>query len=381
MKTAELAEHVATFTASPADREAARASLLDTLCAAELGGQSPLAARLEALAPGPAFRRAALARADGFDDWMDYGAAGGPVWGALLALGTDDVDAVLEAGCAGMSGALMAWRGYREPDRGFDGTGVFGTLAGALASARLLGLPPAAIAGAIGIAASEAGGVLANLGTDMDALHAGAAARAGELAARLAARGYRGSREILEGRQGFDEAFFGLRDDVVPAAPALATALRIKHVPGHSGHQRPVLALQRLLGPDVETVVVEGVAATSGAVRFDVPRTAEEARASLRFALACVLDHGTVTPADHAGLEAPLARTRVDLRSRWPAEPADGGRVTVHLREGGTRSLALDSVPASHPFEAVAAKWAPYASIGEIGALLTTIQSESFVLR
>jgi 2-methylcitrate dehydratase PrpD len=365
MTTEELAEYVAAYEPTPDDLHAAADSLLDTRCAAELGAAGRLA--------GQSF--ATRARADAFDDWVGYGAAGAPVWGALLALGGEP-EAMLEAGCAGIAGALAAWRGYREADRGFDGTGVFGTLAAALAGARLLALSPAQIAGALGIAASQAAGVVGNLGTDMDALHAGQAARSGELAARLAKRGYRGSREILEGRQGFDEAFFGLRPDTPLVPVALAGELHVKHVPGHPGHQAAVRALQQLRH-GATAVVADGIASTSGAIRFDEPRTPGEARASLRFALACTLAHGTVLPRHHADpASVSCARVRVDVLSRWQRERA---RVTVDRDDGTNRSLALAELDAAAPD--VSAKWEPFSAVGRIGAVLESPQDARFLLR
>src|SRR5262249_58789011 len=56
---------------------------------------------------------------------------------------------------------------------------------------------------AIGIAATQAGGLQQNRGTMCKSFHAGKAAANGALAALLAERGFDSSQEIIEGRRGF----------------------------------------------------------------------------------------------------------------------------------------------------------------------------------
>ena len=110
-------------------------------------------------------------------------------------------------------GAALWTKGrYRQADRGFDGSDVFGSLACAAAGARLLKLDAAKASAAIAIAGSEMGGLVANLGTDVGVLHAGFAARNGFQAALLAKAGIYGAADALEARQGFGEAIFGPAD-------------------------------------------------------------------------------------------------------------------------------------------------------------------------
>ena len=93
--------------------------------------------------------------------------------------------------------------------RGFHPTAVCGALGAAAASARLLGLTPAQTTGALGIAGSMASGSMAYLhdGAWTKRLHPGWASHAGITAARLAASGFIGPTDILEGRYGFLHAY------------------------------------------------------------------------------------------------------------------------------------------------------------------------------
>ncbi len=94
-------------------------------------------------------------------------------------------------------------------ERGFHPTAVCGVLGAAAASARLLGLTPAQTNSALGIAGSMAAGSMAYLhnGAWTKRLHPGWACHAGITAARLAASGFVGPVDILEGHYGFLHAY------------------------------------------------------------------------------------------------------------------------------------------------------------------------------
>ena len=93
--------------------------------------------------------------------------------------------------------------------RGFHPTAVVGVFGAAAAAARLYGLDRLTLANAFGIAASGGAGLFAfiNGGTDIKRLHAGHAAREGLQAALLARAGASGPPRVLEGRDGFLQAF------------------------------------------------------------------------------------------------------------------------------------------------------------------------------
>jgi 2-methylcitrate dehydratase PrpD len=92
---------------------------------------------------------------------------------------------------------------------GFHPTAVYGALASAGAAGAALGLSPAAITSALGIAGSMASGIIEYLaeGTWTKRVHAGWAAQAGLRAALMARAGFLGPRTVLEGTHGFYKAF------------------------------------------------------------------------------------------------------------------------------------------------------------------------------
>lgn len=114
-------------------------------------------------------------------------------------------------------GRLRLASGQIEPkDLTLHPPGVVGPIAAAVACSDLLGLNEAQWAAAIGIAASRAAGVLANVGSMTKALHCGDAVRSGLEAAMLAARGFTANEDALGGPRGFGQAYFGERFDPAP---------------------------------------------------------------------------------------------------------------------------------------------------------------------
>lgn len=93
-------------------------------------------------------------------------------------------------------------------EKGLHATSICGTIAAAVAAAKLAGLGPDGIEAAIGIAASMGAGLLeANrAGGTVKRIHCGWAAHAGLAAASLAAAGITGPPTVLEGRFGFFSA-------------------------------------------------------------------------------------------------------------------------------------------------------------------------------
>ena len=77
------------------------------------------------------------------------------------------------------------------------------SIAAGVAGGKLLDLDAQKLTYAMGIAATQAGGMQQNRGTMCKSLHAGKAASNGVLAALLAERGFDSTQEIIEGKKGF----------------------------------------------------------------------------------------------------------------------------------------------------------------------------------
>ena len=94
-------------------------------------------------------------------------------------------------------------------DLGWHPTGPLGAVGAAAAASRIMALDPEQTAMAVSLAASQASGLRQNFGTMTKPFHAGDAARAGVVSAKLVREGFTASEDALEGRFGFIRAFSG----------------------------------------------------------------------------------------------------------------------------------------------------------------------------
>jgi 2-methylcitrate dehydratase PrpD len=107
--------------------------------------------------------------------------------------------------CAGNEHYLAGWHA----------TSTIGRMASAAACSKLMGLDEQQTLYALGIAGTQTCGLKRVFGTMCKPLHAGAASQGGLMAAMLAAEGFDSADDILEGPQGFFQAFHGQPNDVV----------------------------------------------------------------------------------------------------------------------------------------------------------------------
>jgi 2-methylcitrate dehydratase PrpD len=98
---------------------------------------------------------------------------------------------------------ISEWMSPQHYLRGMHSSGTVGTLGAFAAAAKLLGLRGAKLRSGFGIAASFAAGIRCNFGTMTKPLHVGRAAENGITAALLAARGFTGDLDALDGPWGF----------------------------------------------------------------------------------------------------------------------------------------------------------------------------------
>ncbi|WP_241238332.1 MmgE/PrpD family protein [Nocardioides pantholopis] len=183
-----------------------------------LGGPAEatiLGATTRLSAPAAALANGTLVHALDFDDTHAGGLvhATAVVLPAALAVGEQvgaDGRAVLDAAVVGYE---VACRVAAAAPNGFHAGGlhatmVAGVFSSAAVAARLMGLDAATTTQALGIAGSQAGGLLAFLATGASTkqLHPGFASQAGILAARLAAAGATGPDTVFDGPHGVYDA-------------------------------------------------------------------------------------------------------------------------------------------------------------------------------
>ena len=93
----------------------------------------------------------------------------------------------LRRGLRGVGRPAAPRAGQHHHEKGWHPTGIFGAIAAAAACASLRGLDAEKATHAIALGASQSAGLMANFGTMTKPFHAGKAAHAGVIAARLAA--------------------------------------------------------------------------------------------------------------------------------------------------------------------------------------------------
>jgi 2-methylcitrate dehydratase PrpD len=166
---------------------------------------------------GAAFLNGALAHSLDFDD--THAAAslhpGAPVIPAALAAGEmvgasgADVLAGIVAGYEITCRAALALPAGEHYDRGFHPTATCGAFGAAAAAARVFGLTPDRVDGALGTVLSQCAGSLQFLvnGAWTKRFQVGWAACNGLMTATLVREGFKGPSEALEGRHGFLNAY------------------------------------------------------------------------------------------------------------------------------------------------------------------------------
>lgn len=283
-----------------------------------------------------------------------------PVLAAIFSLadrvsvaGTD----VLVAYAVGVQTEMLigAAIGRASSDAGWHTMSTIGAVGAAAACSRALALDSRRTAHALGISASFAGGLRANLGTMSKCLQAGNAARAGVVSALLAQKGFTASPRVLEAEAGFLTVFgSGNRDTVVrDARDEVGWALQY---PGLAFKPYPSCrATHASIDAAIELFREEGVGAarierivcrTTGFNRrfaaYDAPTCGSEAKFSIPYCVAVALLRGRLTVADFQdarladpAVRALMNRTAVADLSSAPASTLDfSSEVEMTTREG-----------------------------------------------
>jgi 2-methylcitrate dehydratase PrpD len=187
--------------------------------------------------------------------------------------------------------------------KGWHPTGIFGAIGAGAACANLRRLTPEQTAMALALAASQAGGIMANFGTMTKPFHAGRAAHAGLVSARLAELGFTASPDALEHPQGFLSAVSPEgnpdRDGPCPAFGEewhiVKQGLSIKKYPACYCTHRSLDAMLDLLAKhplkpaDIAQITVSLSRTHSLILRNHTPQTGLEGKFSMEFAMAAAV--------------------------------------------------------------------------------------------
>jgi 2-methylcitrate dehydratase PrpD len=243
--------------------------------------------------------------------------------------------------------------------KGWHPTGIFGAIGAAAAGAALRRLDGERAACALALAASQSGGLMANFGTMTKPFHAGRAAYAGLLSARLAELGFTASADALEHPQGFLAAVSpaGAADRESPpkglgtAWKIVAQGLGIKKYPACYCTHRALDAMLDLLArhplqpDDIEQITVSLSDTHALILRNHEPQTGLAAKFSIEFAMAAAVVARRAGLAEYTDefvrrpqIQQLMRRVRVATNRDY--DPLLSGasvfdQVTVELKGGG----------------------------------------------
>jgi 2-methylcitrate dehydratase PrpD len=279
----------------------------------------------------------------------------------------------VETSCR-MGNAVMP--GHYE--RGWHITSTCGVFGATAAAAKLLRLDERRTASALGIAATQASGLVEVLGSMARVLNAGFAARNGLAAARLAAGGFEGPRAPIEGLRGFVNVFGG-NADLSQLTQRLGEHWEMKQVaykPYPSGvvlhalidaclEHREKLRLAQSIQVHLSPLAVE---------RTDrpEPRNAIEARLSAQHAVAVALLHGEAGLAQFSDAAAVDGEVQAMRRRIGVAADPSLDKMAARIRADG----AAIEAPASQPMDdaRLEAKFARLAG-AQAARMLETVRS------
>ena len=275
---------------------------------------------------------------------------------------------LITAFVAGSEAMLRIGRatGRSNEHRGFHAPGTTGPFGAAIACALLLDLDTVRLLNAIGIAGSLASGLrqfsVSETGSMVKRLHFGRAAESGVLAASLAAEGFDGPHDILEGKAGFLKVFcdhydLGELTRGLEGTTFLVREIAMKRFASHGSSQIPLQALLDIrashpfAADEIESIHV--AAAREAVEHHDNPSPTDlmQAQYSVPFCigLACVRDARDPRSFDESALTDPAIRA-VLRRVRYEVGEITDKRtceITVTLRAGAVhrRTLPEPSIP------------------------------------
>ncbi|HET7132525.1 MAG TPA: MmgE/PrpD family protein, partial [Gammaproteobacteria bacterium] len=265
---------------------------------------------------------------------------------------------------------LAAPNGFHA--KGFMSTSVTGTPATALLAAELMGLDEDRSVAALGIALSQASGIMEFLtnGSSVKSLHPGWAAHGGVMAAMLARAGMTGPETSLDGKHGLFRQFTGNEEAPARFRASLAGLGREWHLPKAAYKFYPCchylhpfieaagkLAERGVHADDVERIlcrVPQGEAAVicEPWQTKQSPANGHAARWSLPITVATQLVEGKV---DLATFETPASEAVRSLAQRISWEPLAGARFPerfeaelVCTTKKATETIRIDDVYGNH---------------------------------
>ena len=192
---------------------------------------------------------------------------------------------------------------YVPEELKFHPPGYAGVIGSAVVAAELLQLDVPQMRNAIGLAASRAGALLANVGSMTKATHCGNAAASGLDAAMLAQRGFTANPDVFEAHKGFVKTFYPNHFDAERLLAfgkpyrVVDPGLAIKLFPSQYGTHYGITAgieMHRKLGGHKDIRRVRMVSPVMKYVNRPQPATGLDGKFSLQYTTSAALLDGTV---------------------------------------------------------------------------------------
>lgn len=332
-------------------------------------GATVIGANYATTVTSAAFVNATLAHALDIDDTAAGTVAhpSSPILPALFALAekhNSSGQALLTAYVAGLEVFYRIALASEGQMGGWHRTSVFGTLAAAAASAKLLGLTVAQTSTAIGISASLASGIQANFGTMTKAIQVGNASRSGAVAALLAQEECTADQDSLGNPAGFGHAFYRGQFNTQKIISNLGNpfsiifpGIGVKIYPCCGLTHAPadivlnLIKIHNISANQVEKVIVYGEELWPQVLVYNRPETGYQGKYSLEYVVAAAIldreivphtfsDKQIMRPEIQALLEKVTTRVRPD--SEWQSlriHPWNHcSEVIILLKDGTTYS-------------------------------------------
>jgi len=272
---------------------------------------------------------------------------------AMVELNQIPLDRILKAYLVGYEAIIQIGNtlGYDHYRDGWHATSTIGPFGAAAACSHFLGHDAAQLGNSMAITSSQAAGLQAQFGTDMKAVHAGLAARAGLEACYFTEAGIRSNLDLFEAPRGFFSRYGG--NPVATAfsrSPGQAMELApVTRKPWpccgytHRAIEAALKLSTRLDGNKLRAINIRIAEPYWLPVQNAAPGSSTEARFSLAYCVASALANGKIDTRSFAeeSIQCPqtqalLTRTRIDT---YPA-PDDLEDISPQAPE--TVSLQLD---------------------------------------
>ncbi|MCW5603113.1 MAG: MmgE/PrpD family protein [Burkholderiales bacterium] len=202
-----------------------------------------------------------------------------------------------------IQGRILAAAGHKREHSKLHAPGMVGPFGSAVAVAHLLKLDATQLVNALGIAASRAGSLRANIGYMVKCTHCGNAAAGGLEAALLAARGFTANADIFGAAEGYAAALFpkGMDEGILLdygkpfrfVDPGMAIKFYPSKYPTHFGISA-ALEVQPAVGDPAKIASVRITTPAMPDVSRPEPGSGLEGKFSFQYTVACALLDGRV---------------------------------------------------------------------------------------